>query len=106
MSILYGLSDIYGNIARADGSGRVAAVEVMIANPPVRSLIREGKIYQLPNIIRTHHDIGMVSLDESLAELYLEQVITYETALTFCRDSDELKKLIYPNAQEKKPRRS
>ena len=93
-------------VPRADGSGRIAAVEIMVANPPVRSLIREGKIYQLPNIIRTHRDLGMVSLDESLVELYLRQVITYESALAFCHDPDEISKLIYPKSQEKKTRRS
>jgi twitching motility protein PilT len=85
-------------VPRANGLGRIAAVEIMMANPPVRSLIREGKIYQLPNIIRTHSELGMVSLDESLANLYLKQIITYETALAFCRDSNEINKLISPKA--------
>ncbi len=93
-------------VPRADGSGRIAAVEIMVASPPVRSLIREGKIYQLPNVIRTHRDIGMVSLDESLADLYFRQVITYETALAFCHDSAELSRLIYPKVQEKKAKSS
>jgi len=56
-------------VPRADGSGRIAALEIMLANAPVRNLIREGKIYQLPNVIRTHRDIGMISLDESLVEV-------------------------------------
>jgi twitching motility protein PilT len=81
-------------IPRADGSGRIAAVEVMLANPPVRSLIREGKIYLLPNVIRTHRDIGMVSLDEALVNLYLKRVITEETLFAFCNDRPEVEKLI------------
>lgn len=81
-------------IPRANGSGRIAAVEVMIANPPVRNLIREGKIYQLPNIIRTHREVGMVSLDEALVGLYLKQIITGENLLAFCNEREEVEKLI------------
>ena len=81
-------------VPRADGSGRIAAVEVMLANPAVKSLIREGKIYQLPNMIRTHREIGMISLDESLVNLYLKQIITGETLLDLCNDRKEVEKLI------------
>ena len=81
-------------VPRADGSGRIAAVEVMLGNPPVKALIREGKIFQLPNIIRTHRDIGMITLDESLAELYLKGIITGESLLQFCNDQKEVEKLI------------
>ena len=81
-------------VPRADGTGRVAAVEIMLANPPVKNLIREGKIYQLPNVIRTHREIGMISLDEALVNLYLKQVITGEVLLAFCNDRQEVEKLI------------
>jgi len=81
-------------VPRADGTGRVAAVEIMLANPPVKNLIREGKIYQLPNVIRTHREIGMISLDEALVKLYLKQVITGETLIAFCNDRQEVEKLI------------
>ena len=81
-------------VPRADGSGRVPAVEIMLANPPVRNLIREGKIYQLPNVIRTHHDIGMITMDEALADLYLRQQISGETMLSTCNDPQEVEKLI------------
>ena len=79
---------------RADGSGRIAAVEIMLGNPAVKSLIREGKLYQLPNVIRTHRDIGMISLDEALVSLYLKGTITGETVLDFCNDRQEVEKLI------------
>jgi twitching motility protein PilT len=81
-------------VPRADGSGRIAAVEIMLANPPVRNLIREGKIYQLPNVIRTHREIGMISMDEALVGLYLKRIITGETLLAFCNDRGEVEKLI------------
>jgi len=81
-------------VPRADGSGRIAAVEIMIGNPPVKALIREGKIYQLPNVIRTHREIGMISLDEALVSLYLKGTITGETVLDYCNDRQEVEKLI------------
>ncbi len=81
-------------VPRADGSGRVAAVEIMLANPPVKALIREGKIYQLPNVIRTHRDIGMISMDEALVGLYLKGTISGASVLDFCNDRKEVEKLI------------
>ena len=80
-------------VPRADGSGRVAAVELMLANPPVRNLIREGKIYQLPNTIRTHSHLGMITLDQELANLYLKGIINSENLLAFCNDRDEVERL-------------
>jgi twitching motility protein PilT len=80
-------------VPKANGPGRVAAIEIMLANTPVKSLIRDGKIFQLANIIRTHHEIGMISLDESLVDLYHKEIITYETVLAFCHDHDEVAKL-------------
>jgi twitching motility protein PilT len=81
-------------VPRADGSGRIAAVEVMLGNPAVKNLIREGKIYQLPNVIRTHRDMGMISLDEALVSLYLKGIITGKAVLDLCNDRQEVEKLI------------
>jgi len=81
-------------VPRADGSGRIAAVEIMLGIPPVKALIREGKIYQLPNVIRTHRDIGMISLDEALVSLYLKGTITGKAVLDFCNDRPEVEQLI------------
>jgi twitching motility protein PilT len=81
-------------VPRSDGTGRIAAVEVMLGNPAVKNLIREGKIYQLPNVIRTHREIGMISLDEALVNLYLRGTISGESVLEFCNDRQEVEKLI------------
>jgi twitching motility protein PilT len=81
-------------VPRADGKGRAVAVEVMLANAAVRNLLREGKIYQLPNVIRTNRDIGMITLDESLANLYTKRIISSETLLAFCNDRAEIEKFI------------
>jgi len=80
-------------IPRADGSGRVAAVEVMLASPAVRNLIREGKIYQLPNTIRMQAQLGMAMLDQTLVNLYRKGVISSETLFASCNDGDEVQKL-------------
>ena len=81
-------------VPRADGSGRVAAVEIMLGVPAVKSLVREGKVYQLPNVIRTHREIGMISLDEALVSHYLKGIITGEIVLDYCNDRQEVEKLI------------
>ncbi len=81
-------------IPRADGSGRIAAVEIMLGSPAVRNLIREGKIYQLPNIIRTNNQEGMLTLDQSLVSLYLRGTITGESLVRFCHDKDAIEDMI------------
>jgi len=81
-------------VVKADGTGRVAAVEIMMGTTAVRNLLRDGKIYQLPNAIRTSRDSGMLSMDEALAELYFKRVITAEAAFSHCTDREELSKII------------
>jgi len=81
-------------VPRAGRPGRIAAVEVMLANPAVRNLIREGKHYQLPNVICTHQEIGMISMDEALSNLYKKGKINLENLLAFCKDEHEAKRLI------------
>jgi twitching motility protein PilT len=63
------------------GGGRVAAFEVLIANHPVRNLIREGKSNQLMNIMSTNQGEGMQTLEVNLAALINSGTITYEDAL-------------------------
>ncbi|PIP21917.1 MAG: type IV pili twitching motility protein PilT [Candidatus Nealsonbacteria bacterium CG23_combo_of_CG06-09_8_20_14_all_40_13] len=75
--------------------GRVAACEIMIANSAVRSLIREGKTHQLPNIIQTSASEGMISLDKVLAELVNKGDITIDDALTWCIDPKAFKMMVY-----------
>jgi twitching motility protein PilT len=81
-------------IPRADTSGRIPAVEIMLAASPVRNLIREGKTYQLPNIIRMHTREGMQLLDQALINLYLDRRINQENLLAFCNDRGEVLKFV------------
>ncbi len=66
--------------------GRCAAFEVMIANPAIRNLIREGKTFQIPSMMQTNRKAGMITMDDSLYELYAKRKISGETALTFAQD--------------------
>jgi twitching motility protein PilT len=65
----------------ADEKGRVPAIEVMIANPAIRNLIREGKVHQIPSTIQTSKKEGMQSLDQSLKDLVMEDKISQEEAI-------------------------
>lgn len=85
-------------VPRKDGSGRVAAVEIMLANPAVKNLIREGKTYQLPNVIRTHTQIGMELLDQSLVNLYIDGLISRQSLLAFCNDPEEVSRRVAQGA--------
>lgn len=73
-------------VPTADGRGRVAAFEVMLANHAVRNLIREGKSHQLMSIMQTNRRSGMVTMDEALTELYLEGKIDQENLVEFAQD--------------------
>lgn len=87
-------------VPRADGKGRVPAVEIMLANTAVRNLIREGKIHQLPNAIRTNARSGMQLLDHALVSLHKDGVISTDSVYAFCNDREEVEKLI-ANIEEK-----
>lgn len=78
-------------IPRADGKGREVATEVMFATPAVRNIIREGKTQQISNSIITGGSLGMVTMDNSLLELYKNRKITYEDVLTRCMDWEYVK---------------
>jgi twitching motility protein PilT len=81
-------------LPRAGSPGRVAAVEVMIASPAIRNLIREAKAHQITSIIQTSGNQGMQTMDQALRDLYQKGMITYEEAMTRAQSQDELKKLI------------
>jgi twitching motility protein PilT len=67
-------------LARADGKGRVPAIEVLMGTKAVGNLIRESKTFQIPSQIQTGASAGMVLLDASLMELYKNGVVTVEEA--------------------------
>lgn len=76
------------------GGGRRAALEIMLMTPAIRNLIRENKIYQIDNIIRTSVDIGMITLEKSLLGLYREGLIDQDDALRYALDATEMARLL------------
>lgn len=81
-------------LPRAGAPGRVPAVEVMIASPAIRNLIRENKTHQIPSMIQTSAAHGMIAMDQSLRDLYLKGFVTLEEAMLRAQNVDELKKMI------------
>lgn len=82
-------------LPRAGQPGRVAAVEVMIATAAVRNLIRENKAFQIPSIIQTSGELGMQTMDQALADLYKQSLISYETAMRRSHNPQELERLLH-----------
>jgi twitching motility protein PilT len=83
-------------LPRAGQPGRVPAVEVMIATPAIRNLIRENKAHQIASVIQTSANVGMQTMDQSLRDLYMKGWITLEEALSRAMNPDELKKMMSP----------
>ncbi|KNZ70682.1 twitching motility protein [Thermincola ferriacetica] len=75
-------------IPRADHAGRVPAVEVLVATPAVRNMIREGKTHQLMTAMQAGAKYGMQTMDQSLKSLYKKGLITYEEAHSRALDQD------------------
>ena len=76
------------------GGGRVAAAEILVANPAVRNIIREGKSHQLDAIIQTGADQGMQTMDRTLASLVQAGTITYDSAREYAVDLTEFERLM------------
>jgi twitching motility protein PilT len=77
-------------IPTADGQGRVPAVEILFPDDAVRNLIRQAKVEQVYSIMQTGTARGMMTLEQSLAELVLQGVITQEMALARSSRPDQL----------------
>ena len=62
------------------GGGRVAAREILITTPAVSNLIRESKIFQIPSIMQTSKQLGMVTLNDALVELVEKKLVAPDEA--------------------------
>jgi twitching motility protein PilT len=76
------------------GGGRVPAYEIMMVNHAVRNVIRDNKIYEIPNIIHTSLDEGMVPLDKILALLVKQGSVEFEVAQDYVLDKEYFMSLI------------
>jgi twitching motility protein PilT len=82
-------------IPRADQKGLVMASEVMLVNPAIRNLIREGKHYQINSIMQTGQSQGMQLLEEDLARLCNSQVISKEETVLRANDQQLLNQFLH-----------
>jgi twitching motility protein PilT len=76
------------------GGGRVAAVEIMIATPAIRNLIREGKVHQIYSVMETSAQQGMQTMDRALADLHLNGLVSFEEAVLRCIDRENFMRFI------------
>jgi twitching motility protein PilT len=86
-------------LPRAGTPGRLAALEVMIASPAIRNLIREAKAHQITSVIQTSAHLGMQTMDQCLRDLYQRGLITYEEAMARAMNQDELKKMLFTRGE-------
>ena len=81
-------------LPKVNQQGRVVALEIMVATPAIRNLIREGKTHQMQTSIQTGMKFGMTTMDASLSELYRKGLLTRETALNHAVDREMLERLL------------
>jgi len=74
------------------------ALEILLANNAVKSLIRENRIYQLDTVIETHRKEGMISMNLSLFDLIVRGIVSYETALLYSPDPISLRNMLKRSA--------
>ena len=78
----------------AIGGGRLVSAEILVANPAVRNISREGKSHQLDQVIQTSAKEGMRSMDRTLVQLVQSGQITYDEAKNYAVDLDDLNRMM------------
>jgi twitching motility protein PilT len=81
-------------LPRASGKGMIAAFEIVLANPSIRTIIREGRTYEIPTYTRIHQDPSAQSLDDALAYLVRTRKVTREAAMRRSSDPKRLTKML------------
>ena len=84
-------------LPKKSSRGRVPAVELLIASPAVRNLIRIGKSHQLPTAMETGTQLGMRTMDQALKELVNRDMVSYETVAVRARDRTVFEKSLMYN---------
>jgi len=87
-------------LPRAGMPGRIAAMEVMVASPAIRNLVRESKAHQITSVIQTSAQLGMQTMDQCLRDYYQRGLVTYEDAMSRAMNVDELKKMLLTKTTE------
>ena len=91
-------------IARREGKGRVAAVEVMLNSPFIADLIFKGAVHEIKEVMAKSRELGMQTFDQHLFDLYEAGLITYEDALRNADSLNDLRLKIKLHGQESKDR--
>jgi twitching motility protein PilT len=82
-------------LPRADGKGRVVALEIMVPTPAIRNLIRDDKVHQIYSSMQTGQEkLGMQTMNQCLATLYQRRIVTLDTAMNASSLKDELEQMI------------
>jgi twitching motility protein PilU len=89
-------------IAKKDGKGRVAAVEVMLNSPLIQDLIFKGEVHEIKAIMAKSRELGMQTFDQHLFDLYEQGQISYEDALRNADSVNELRLMIKLHGKEAK----
>lgn len=79
-------------LPKMDGSGRVAAMEVLISNSAIRNYIREAKTFQIPSVLQTSRKAGMQTMDDAIFDLFAKGDISADTALNYAQNRADLAK--------------
>jgi twitching motility protein PilT len=79
-------------LPRRGGRGRQLVAEVMVTTPAIRSLIREGKTYQIPSTMQSSREHGMHTFDRELADLVSREAISYQAAFEAAHDPLEFQR--------------
>jgi len=82
-------------LPKANGNGRVAALEILVATPAIRNLIREDKVHQIYSTMQAGQEkFSMQTMNQALARLMLSRVVSHETGLAASSNRDELLQMI------------
>jgi twitching motility protein PilT len=82
-------------LPRADGEGRVVALEIMVPTPAIRNLIRDDKVHQIYSTMQAGQEkLGMQTINQHLVTLYQKRLISIETAMSASSQKDELQQMI------------
>jgi len=76
-------------LRKADGTGRVAALEIMVGTPAIGNMIREAKTHQIPSSIQTGKKDGMQMMDQAILEYLMKKVVTPEEAYAKAHNKSE-----------------
>ena len=81
-------------IRKSDGSGRVAAMEILIATPSIKSMIRDDKTYQIPGYMQAGRKYGMQMLDDHIMELLQQGKVDPKHALQMATNKDVVRSFL------------